>query len=128
MADWNDLRRYIKSTYKIAEDNINSMTLLFNVDDNRSQAVMVSSIDNSGWASISTAVCTEHDIDARQALARNSTMIVGGLALLDDGTVIFRLSFPLGNLDPDEFEEPLHVAVGFGDRLERELTGGSDRF
>jgi hypothetical protein len=53
-------------------------------------------------------------------------MIVGGLALHCCGLVIFRYSFRLANLDADEFEEPLRIAVSYGDRLERELSGGED--
>lgn len=75
---------------------------------------------------ISTAVCTEDEIDPRDALKRNAAMTIGGLALLDSGLVIFRHTFPLVNLDPEEFEQPLHVAVGFGDQLERELSRGGD--
>ena len=54
-------------------------------------------------------------------------MRVGSLALIDGGPVIFQHSFPLANLDPDEFEEPLGIVINFGDRLELELTG-ADRF
>lgn len=126
MADWDALHRYIKSQYKISEDNITSVTLLFNVDDTRSQLVMVhraGEVEGSEWAVISTAVCDEKDVDYRQALIKSADMIVGGLALIDDGPLIFRHSIRLRDLDPAEFEEPLRIAVNFGDLLERELTG-----
>lgn len=126
MADWNALRGYIKSNYKIAEDGLDSMKLVF-FDGTRTQAVRITKTGDSGWAEISTAVCREDEISPREALSRNGKMIVGGLALQpSSGLVIFRHAFPPANLDPDEFEEPLLLAVNYGDRLERELSGGGD--
>ena len=123
MADWDALRGYIKSNYKIADDKLSALKLLFDVGGGRSQAVIVSQLGDSGWVEVSTAVCNESQLDAREALRRNNKMVVGGLAMFDDGTIIFRHSFPLANLDPNEFEEPLHIAANFGDQLERELAG-----
>jgi hypothetical protein len=126
MADWSALRSYIKTNYKIAEDGLDSLKLVFDVDGSRTQAVRITKMGDSGWAEISTAVCRENEISARDALVRNGNMIVGGLALHGSGLVIFRHSFPLANLDAAEFEEPLQLAVNYGDRLERELSGGGD--
>jgi hypothetical protein len=125
MADWNALRNYIKAEYKVSGDDLNSLKLLFDVENGRSQLVIVEKIGelgNSEWALISTAVCAEGDIDPREALVKNSEMIVGGLALVDGGPVIFRHSIRLADLDPAEFDEPLKVAAAFGDKLERELS------
>lgn len=126
MADWNALRAYIKANYKVAEDDLDSVKLVFDVDGSRTQAVRISKMGDSGWAEISTAVCREDEITARDALIRNGSMIVGGLALHGAGLVIFRHAFPLTNLDPEAFEEPLLMAVNYGDGLERELSGGGD--
>ncbi|MGA8745936.1 MAG: hypothetical protein WB507_08730 [Solirubrobacterales bacterium] len=126
MADWNALHRYIKSEYKIASDDLNSVKLIFNLDNNRTQLVVVEKageVGDSEWAVISTAVCDENQINPKDALIRSSQMVVGGLALVDGGPVIFRHSIRLAELDPGEFEEPLRVAAVFGDKLEQELSG-----
>lgn len=125
MADWNALRNYIKSEYKVSSDDLNCLKLLFDLGNDRSQMVVVETmgeLGNSEWALISTAVCEESDISPRDALVKSSEMIVGGLALVDGGPVIFRHSIRLADLDPEEFHEPLRVAAAFGDRLERELS------
>lgn len=125
MADWNALRNYIKSEYKVSSDDLNSLKLLFDLGNGRSQLVVVEKIGdlgNSEWALISTAVCAESDIDPRDALVKSGEMIVGGLALIDGGPVIFRHSIRLADLDPAEFDEPLGVAAAFGDKLEQELS------
>ena len=126
VADWDGLRGYIRANYKIAKDDLNVMHLLFETEAGRTQLVYVEKLADTGWAEISTAVCKEGDINPRDALIRNSRMTVGALALVDGGPVIFRHSFPLANLEPSEFEEPLRVVVNYGDQLEREL--GGDRF
>jgi hypothetical protein len=125
MASWDGLRNYIKAHYTVATDELDAMALDFRLDDGRTQRVIVRRLrlGNDEWAEILTPVCREDDIAPRDALRRNSSMVVGGLALGEDGTIVFRHSLPLKDLDPDEFEVPFHLAVRFGDSLERELAG-----
>lgn len=126
MANWDALRSYVKSKYKVADDEGTVLRLLFELDGGRSQMVFVSrcgEIGDSEWADVWTPVAKESQVNLRDLMLRNSKTVVGGLGLLNDGTVIFRHSFPLADLDPSEFEAPLNVAVLFGDRLESELTG-----
>lgn len=125
MADWNALHNYITQNYKITEDDFKSVKLIFNLDGGRSQLVMVhhgGELEGSDWAVLSTAVCEESDISHHDALVRNSQMLMGGLALVEGGPVIFRYAIRLADLDPAEFETPLKVTVLFGDELERELS------
>jgi hypothetical protein len=130
MADWNALHNYILQNYKVTEDDFKSVTLVFNVDSTRSQLVMVyngGELEGSEWAVITTAVCDESEIDPREALLRNDQMLMGALALVENGPVIFQYSIRLADLDPAEFETPLKVTVLYGDRLERDLSTG-DRY
>ena len=125
MADWNALHTYITRNYKVSDDSFKALKLVFDVDEDRSQLVVVENggeLEGSEWAVISTAVCEETNIDAREALVKNSQILVGGLALVDGGPVVFRYAIRLADLDPAEFETPLKVAVLFGDQLERELS------
>lgn len=133
MADWTGLRTYIMSNYKVSEEDHDSLKLTFSLEGGRSQMAIVRKLPdpleegNSGWAEILTPVCQESDLNPREALVRNSQMIVGGLALWEQqGLVIFRHSFPLEDLDPSEFEVPLRIVVTFGDELEHELSKGGD--
>jgi hypothetical protein len=127
VADWNALRNYIKSNYKVAQDDLDVLHLLFETERGRTQKVLVSKLGDSNWAMVSTAVCDEGEIDPREALIKNFNMVIGGLALVDGGPIVFRHSFPLSDLDPREFEEPLRMAVEYGDDLERQLSVG-DRY
>lgn len=128
MARWENLKAYIASNYKVASDEGNLVKLNWNVEDGRSQLVIVAlagELAGEQWAEVSTGVANVNQVDPQDLLKRNSGMIVGALAIVED-IVIWKHSFPLGNLDPNEFETPLHLAVNFGDKLERELTGGDN--
>jgi hypothetical protein len=72
-----------------------------------------------------TPVAKAADVDARAALVLSGNMVVGGLAIEGD-LLVFRHALPLKDLDVDEFEIPLGIAVNFGDELERGLTGGDE--
>ena len=129
MATWESLRGYVASKYTIAREDAEAFALLFGLDDDRSQQVTVRKADLAGleWAQIITAVARVDQVDARQALVLSGGMVFGGLAVEGD-YLVFRHSIPLKDLDVDEFEIPLAVAVGFGDELEKTLTGGGDEF
>lgn len=129
MANWEALRRHIKSNYKIRDDQLDMLTLTFDTGGGRSQIVFVRKmvLADSEWAEIATPVAMEADISARDALLKNAQVVVGGLALMDDGTLMFRHALPLKDLDVDEFEVPFGIIVNFGDMLERELHA-ADRF
>jgi hypothetical protein len=130
MADWNALREHLKANYQIAKDEIDTIHLMFETEDGRSQVVFVSrtgELGGSDWAEIATAVCAEADIDPRDALLRSGRMIAGGLVLMEDGPVVYRHAFPLAGFDLEDLEVPLHLVALMGDDLEKELTG-EDRY
>jgi hypothetical protein len=124
MASWEGLRNYIKSNYVIGVDELDMLGLDFALDGGRTQKVIVSrmNLGDSEWVEIATPVCNEGEIAPRDALLRSGDIVVGGL-ILREGTVYFRHSLPLKDLDIDEFEVPFHIAVSFGDKLEREIVG-----
>ena len=128
MKTWDSLRGHIKSNYVVTEDTPDMLVLVFDVGGGRRQAVYVRKLilEGSEWAEISTPVCVEADIDSRDALERNADFVVGALALLRSGTVVYRHSLPLKDLDLDEFEVPFHLIVNIGDRLEHEFTGADN--
>jgi hypothetical protein len=129
MATWETLRNHIKSNYNVSKDELTILSLQFDVGGGRTQVVVVAQamLGDYEWAQIGTPVCSEADLNPRDALLRNWDFVVGALTMMDNGTVWFRHSLPLKDLDVDEFEVPFHLVVQFGDRLEQELTG-ADKF
>jgi hypothetical protein len=124
MASWDGLCDYIKSNYPVAADEPDMLGLDFSLDNGRTQKVVIrrTPLDGAEWVQILTAVCEEGVIEPREVLVLSGKMVVGGLVLID-GTIYFRHSLPLKDLDTDEFDVPLYLAVGFGDRLEQEIVG-----
>jgi len=55
------VRDYIDSNYKIAENHVNSVELVFVVAGSRTQVVRITNMDDSGWVEISTAICREDE-------------------------------------------------------------------
>jgi hypothetical protein len=54
---------------------------------------------------------------------RQNVGIPGGLAPLDDGSIIFKQTVPSPDIDPSEIETVLRLVVEYGDYLEEQFTG-----
>jgi hypothetical protein len=128
MATWDELHSYIRVTYKVAEDTGTFMKLLFNVGGGRSQVVFVGRNDTGGgdsYATISSPFGTVGKLDLAAVLSELGEYVVGGAAVYGD-LVVLRHSIPLDNLDPNEFEGPLHLVLNTADILEEKFVGGDD--
>lgn len=125
MTSWSVLKDHIKGKYVLKEEAEDVVATVVGFESGRRQAMYVRRLilGDDEWAEISTPVCVEADVPAREALERNSEFVVGGLALLRSGTIMYRHAFPLKDLDIDEFEVPFQLIAAEGDRLEHELTG-----
>jgi hypothetical protein len=129
MASWEELRSYIRITYKVAEDNGNLLRLLFAVGEGRSQIVIVAkSTTGSGveFATIASPFAEAGQVEIDSVLGSMAEYVVGGIVAYGDMYMV-RHSVPLANLDPDEFEGPLHLVLSAADVLEAKFVG-SDNF
>lgn len=133
MADWNDLTAYLKDTFKIINEQDGMLAMGWNLEDGRSQRVLVfRQEDPNGdqWAEITTAV--SDDLDDLEAACRIAQRLwCGGIRVvgLDDRDMVMLSDcFPLENLDVNEVMGSLATVVQVGDDLERALSGGQDKF
>jgi hypothetical protein len=126
MAGWNDLAAYVRSHYKIAHEQPDMITLLFEVDDLRSQAVLLWHLTladgSEEWVQIESAIGELGSFDLSRALREIGQTVCGGLATMGE-LVTFRHAVPLLNLNINEFERPLALVTTTADHLERTLTG-----
>ena len=124
MPTWSDVQEYARSKYELTEDNENSFKLIFEYQNDRLQAVIVSRFEAMGreWVDFASACAKREDLDPEVALQRNFGFVVGGLCL-DKGVYVVRYSVQLDTMDMDEFELPLHVVARTADKLEQEITG-----
>ncbi len=130
MPTWAEVQEYARSKYKLAEDKENSFKLVFEYDNQRLQAVIVTRFDslNREWLDFSSACCAEHQLSAEDAVRRNYDFAVGAIALdKNAGVYIVRHTVQLGTMDMEEFEVPLHLVASTADGIEAEVAG-EDKF
>ena len=129
MPTWGEIQEYVRGKYKLDKDEPGWFSLVWAYDNNRRQKIIVTKFEafNQEWASFTSAVCKQEQMSHTVALKKNYNFAVGGLALDDQGYIIFTYSAPLATMDPDEFELPLHVVASTADKLEAEFAAG-DQF
>jgi len=125
MASWEDLRAYIQNSYKIAKDEGDVLTLVFDTGGGRSQVVLVGRNDTGGgipFATIASAIGSVDELPLGPVLTELSTYVVGGAVIYGD-LVMVRHSVPLVNLDVNEFVTPLDLVINAADLLEQRFVG-----
>lgn len=129
MADWEGLKSYIRANYKVADDSGSTLSLLFATTNGRSQIAVVSHLVNDlgeSWVKLESPLGTFAEINLGAAIRATEGLLCGGIGSAGE-YVTLSDSFPLVNLDVNEFESPLTKIVQTADRLEAQLTGGADR-
>ncbi|MFK8004428.1 MAG: hypothetical protein AB8H86_32980 [Polyangiales bacterium] len=128
MPTWSEVQDYARSKYKLAEDNENSFKLVFEYENDRLQAVIVSRYTaiKKEWCDFSSAACTIDQMPPEVALQKNFEFAVGALTL-DKNIYVVRYSVQMATMDMEEFELPLHVVSSTADKIEQEF-GKQDEF
>lgn len=125
MATWQDLVRYVKANYKIADESPTSLKLVFETGNLRSQVVMLWFAALAGgteeWLQIESPFAEVDKVDLTRALEEVGHIVCGGLALIGNVLTI-RHAMPLANLDINEFERPLALVTNTADQLEQQLS------
>lgn len=129
MANWQSAKQYLLSNYKCSEVGTDALKLVFDLDDGRSQVVIVepagADAQSAAWLDFHSPIGDVSRIDLPKALARTNDFVLGGLSLRGD-IVTLRATVPLENLDRNEIEEPLRMVTRVADKLEREFVGGDE--
>lgn len=123
MASWFELRNFIESNYRISNIDGNTLTLLFETDDNRSQLVFVTGVDmDRGIAIFSSPFAKTSDISPQQFAACSENTFLG-LRRLGDLYAVVHL-VPLENADASEVDWAMVFVASAADDLERSLGLG----
>ena len=128
MPTWAEVQEYARSKYKLAEDKENSFKLVFEYQNKRLQAVIVSRFEamNREWCDFASACCKLSQMNPEVALRKNFQFAVGALCL-DRDIYVVRYSVQLATMDMEECELPLHVVASTADKLEKEVAS-EDQF
>ena len=124
MATWEDVKKHLRSKFRIASEDRNLVALDFEVAGGRVQRIVISNFEamGKGWLLYRSRVCERARLDPEEALRRNSSFAVGFLALTE-GFYELDYTAQIDTLDIDELEIPLFALTETADQLERELTG-----
>ncbi len=127
MASWNEMRSFINEEYKVKKDDGETITMVFDLGEGRSQLVLIglSKNENTGeeWLQISSPIGKVEEVNVRRAAEMTFSYLCGGVVVAGD-LVLMHHSAPLANLDTNEFKRPLSVIVNGADDIERQLVGG----
>ena len=129
MSQWQALRDYIFSNYTVQRDRGEFVQLVFEFGDGRTQLAQVQYMtlqNGEEWARVESPIGSMSQLDLTSLLQATSGLVCGGLGCQED-LVTFRDSFPLANLNVNEFVAPLQLVVGTADNLERAFVG-TDQF
>lgn len=128
MATWNDLEKYITSTFDVYKDAPAGMVGIVFPVGNRSQLVFIHSTGSNQlgeWATIISPIGTVSAAKLKEVAREAAALVVGGIVLISD-TVYLTHSVPLLNLDLSEFTVPLAAITVSADVLEQKFTGRDD--
>ena len=130
MATWRDLVTYIRQTYDIlrAEPDEIRILMRYGVDadeEERSQMVVIARevVDGHDWVQIATPFARVDEVKLPAVLTEiGNTTVVGGAVVMGE-YLVYRHSFPLINLDINEFVDPLELVAGSAELLEMRFIG-----
>jgi hypothetical protein len=126
MATFEAACTYLRNNYAVQELENGALKLVFDLDDGRSQVVIVSwggeSRENATWCDFHSPIGDFDEINLRAAVEATAKWVSGGISTWG-GVPTLRVSVPLENLDKNEIEDPLRLVCIAGDAMERQLTG-----
>jgi hypothetical protein len=124
MTTWNNLMSYIDGKYKVNDRSPDQLSMIFNLENGRTQIVLVNQETAAGanWVTISSAIGKVGQVDMARAGTLLFEYVTGGLVCLGD-LVLVRHAMRLADLSTEEFELPLRAVVRAADDLEQKLTG-----
>jgi hypothetical protein len=127
LITWQDLVTYVRAHYKIAQEQSDMISLLFQVEGARSQLAFLSRHLLMGgteeWVQIWSPIGDAGSIDLQAVLEETGGLVCGGLAIVN-GHLVIRDAVPLANMDIAEFERPLLLVTTTADALEKKYVGG----
>mgnify|MGYP000005527488 FL=1 len=117
MANWTELKQFLYNNYKIDNDSGDSLRMLFDTGNGRSQFISVHNFDP--LVTFSTPFGKVSDIKPATVL---QSALPFGVAQVNDIYTMIHTSW-IATLDELEVHAPIDALVTRADELEKELTG-----
>ena len=119
MATQQEVKAFLRQTYKINSENGNLLGFGFNFDDGRKQVVVAEVRED--LMRILSRVATGDQISSDKVLQASNTVF--GISEIDGDFYLTHVVF-LENVDPNEITLPIQLVCAFADEFEKNLGLG----
>ena len=131
MAEWEDVRNYVKANFPIQYESPYAIGLEVRFEDGRSQKITLALAEEADafggrWAKLVSLVAPFTPARLARGAAIAGGFHCGGLAVIQvqsESWITLQDSFPIEDVDVNEIFEPLHTIAATADILEKALTG-----
>jgi hypothetical protein len=129
VATWSELKSFIRENLPVQEEKDALISVVVPAGKDRTQLVLIGLGGNDSvgdWANIISPVGPLSAKNLEYVCREASKRVCGGIIVMGD-RICVQDSFPLANLDINEFMAPLILVAGAADTFESKLTG-DDRY
>jgi hypothetical protein len=130
MPTWSEVQQYARSKYTLSKDEPERFALVFRIGENgRTQQIWVRTFTafNQPFIEYKSYFCKEGEMPPLVALRKNAELATGFIALVGEHYAVL-WNVPLGQMDADEFELPLHAIANQAESLEKLYSSGNDEY
>jgi hypothetical protein len=127
---WDEVKNYIKKTYKYTEDENGLISLSFDLGEGRSQRALVGySVSNNGkeWIRFVSAIGSVPPVLLPKVLLYAYDYNGGAIAALSEDLYVVTNSCLLSSFSTEEFETILNTTIFLSDGIEKDILG-QDKF
>jgi len=119
MATWNELREHMRQTYRLADDELDMLSMVWSYDDGRSQKIIVRRYEafDRTLIELKSAFARRKDADPETLLRKNAELPLAAIALAGDVYIVVYNAL-LEHLDFDDLDLYLSRVAAVADTLE----------
>lgn len=119
MADWNELREHMRRTYRLADDKLDLVSMVWRYEDGRSQKIILRHFEAFGrpMVELKSAFARRQDAEPEQLLRRNAELPLATIALAGDVYIVIYNAL-LEHLDFEDLDLYLSRVAAVADTLE----------
>ena len=125
MASWEDLKTYIRKNYKIKDQEENLISLVFDLQNFRSQQIFIQKLENNDgevWVKFVSPIGKLSSEDLDETLESLGDKLCRGMIKIGD-TYFISHSIQIDDLSTSNFKRGMHIVMNMADAFERKYIG-----
>lgn len=119
MASWKELREHMRATYRLADDELDMMSMVWSYDDGRSQKIIVRRYEafERTLIELKSAFARRKDVEPETLLRKNAELPLATVALAGDVYIVV-YNVLLEHIDFEDLDLYLSRVAAVADTLE----------